>query len=122
MKKNIENALNKERLIDITTIGRKTGLPRRIEVAFYRIAGKIYITGTPGKRSWYANILANPSFTFHLKQSVHADLTAQAIPILEESRKREVLTTITARRNKPEEIDLYVERSPLIEVQLSDSL
>ena len=48
MTPSIEQALDTDRVIDITTIGRKTGEPRRIEIWFHRIDGRYYITGTPG--------------------------------------------------------------------------
>jgi deazaflavin-dependent oxidoreductase (nitroreductase family) len=84
MNDKILRALERDRTIDITTIGRKTGKPRRIEIWFHNLDGRLYITGSPGKRSWYANLLANPEFTFHLKGSIQADLPARARPILDE--------------------------------------
>src|SRR4051812_46118429 len=76
-----KQALANDRVIDITTIGSRSGQPRRKEMWFHNIDGRIYITGTPGKRDWYANMVANPSFTFHLKESATADLAARARPI-----------------------------------------
>jgi hypothetical protein len=49
-----------ERTIDVTTLGRCSGIPRRIEVWFHRVDGRWYLTGMPGPRSWYANLRANP--------------------------------------------------------------
>ena len=49
-----------ERTIDITTLGRCSGIPRRIEVWFHRVDGRWYLTGVPGPRGWYANLRANP--------------------------------------------------------------
>lgn len=69
MNEKIAQALAQDRVIDITTTGRKTGQPRRIEIWFHRWNGRYYITGLPGKRSWYANLLVYPEFTFHLKGS-----------------------------------------------------
>ena len=60
--------------VDITTIGTRSGEPRRIEIWFHNVDGTVYLTGLPGPRAWYANLLANPRFTFHLKHGVHADL------------------------------------------------
>src|SRR5437870_1705763 len=76
----VKQALERDRTIDITTRGRKTGQPRRKEIWFHNVEGRLYITGTPGRRDWYANLLAHPEFTFHLKQSVRADLPAVACP------------------------------------------
>ena len=47
MDATIQQALEKERTIDITTTGRKTGQPRRIEIWFHNLDGDLYITGLP---------------------------------------------------------------------------
>jgi deazaflavin-dependent oxidoreductase (nitroreductase family) len=45
----------------ITTTGRKTGLPREIEIWFVEIDGRVYILAEHGyKAHWVQNILANP--------------------------------------------------------------
>ena len=68
MNKDLQQAVESDHTIDITTIGRKTGKPRRIEICYYLIDGRIYITGIPPKkRDWFANLSANPEFIFHLK-------------------------------------------------------
>ena len=66
----VRSALETDRVIDITTVGRRTGQPQRKEIWFHNLAGRIFITGSPGRRDWYANLLATPGFTFHLKGSV----------------------------------------------------
>jgi len=64
---------------DITTTGRKSGEPSRIEIYFHHFDGEYFITGKPGsKRDWLANLSANPDFTLHLKRGVVADLPARA--------------------------------------------
>ena len=72
-----------ERTIDITTTGRRTGQPRRIEIVFYRLDDDIYLSGIPAPttRNWLANLAAEPRFTFHLKHGVVADLPATATVI-----------------------------------------
>ena len=77
MDEAVRQALERDRTIDITTTGRNTGQPRLKEIWFHNIEGRLYITGTPGSRDWYANLVANPRFIFHLKQSAQADLTAR---------------------------------------------
>jgi hypothetical protein len=72
MDKEVKETLERDRTIDITITGRKTGQPRRKEIWFHNLEGRLFITGTPGRRDWYANMPANPDFTFHLKQSVPA--------------------------------------------------
>lgn len=53
------------RVIDITTIGRRSGEPARIEIWWFHIGGRFIITGTPGPRDWYANLVADPSIVIH---------------------------------------------------------
>lgn len=113
-------ALEHDRLIDITTTGRNSGEARRIEIGFTNVDGHIYITGRPGRRSWYANLLANPSFTFHLKQSAQADVAATATPVRDGGERRRILGAMLARMDRPNELDAWVEGSPLVEVQLSE--
>jgi deazaflavin-dependent oxidoreductase (nitroreductase family) len=121
MNEQIKAALARDQTIDITTIGRKTGQPRRIEIWFHNIDGKLYITGSPGSRGWYANLLANPEFTFHLKRSVQADLPARARPITGESERREVLARIVETLSGERDFEEWVKRSPLVEVELASA-
>jgi deazaflavin-dependent oxidoreductase (nitroreductase family) len=116
MDKLVERALARDRVIDITTEGRKTGKARRIEIWFFNLDGRFYITGSPGRRSWYANILAHPEFTFHVKGSAKADLPARARPIVEQGERREVLTKIQPLAGTFRELEPWVKGSPLIEV------
>jgi hypothetical protein len=37
-----------ERTIDITTLGARSGIPRRTEVWFHRVDGRWYLTGMLG--------------------------------------------------------------------------
>ncbi|MBW4042934.1 MAG: nitroreductase family deazaflavin-dependent oxidoreductase [Acidobacteria bacterium] len=119
MTPSIEQALRADRVIDITTIGRKTGEARRIEIWFHRIDGRYYITGTPGARSWYANLVAHPEFTFHLKESTQADLAAVARPV-EGAEKARVLKAIE-ESVASSDITFDVEKSPLVEVTWADA-
>ena len=111
----ITRALSRGHTIDITTIGRQSGQPRRIELVFHNIDGRIVISGLPGRRSWYANLLANPSFTFHLKGAVKADLPATARAIVEPEGRRAVMARV-ARNWGRADLEVMMHRSPLIEV------
>ena len=116
---NVAEALKHGHTIDITTTGRKTGEPRRLEIVFHNIDGRLYISGTPSprRRSWLANLDANPKFTFHLKGKVRADLPATARVIDGQAERREILPHI-ARIWKRNDLDQMVRYSPLIEVTL----
>jgi deazaflavin-dependent oxidoreductase (nitroreductase family) len=114
----IRDALSRGGVIDITTTGRKTGNPHRIEIVFHNVGGRLYVSGMPGfKRSYIANLTANPHFTLHLKRGVHADLAATARVITDEAERREVLPHI-ARIWKRDDIDNMVATSPLFEVTI----
>ena len=69
MDEGVRRALSHGQTIDITTTGRRSGLPRRIEIVFHNFDGRIYISGLPSrrKRAWLANLEADPHLTLHLK-------------------------------------------------------
>jgi deazaflavin-dependent oxidoreductase (nitroreductase family) len=117
MDEQIKQELARGRTADITTLGRKSGQPHRREIWYHNLDGQIYITGSPGKRDWYANLVANPALTLHLKEGLHADLLAQAIPIVEPEAKRAILDRIMHNIGRPSnELETWVAQSPLIEV------
>ena len=116
MDERISRALTTDRTIDITTTGRASGQPRRLEIWFHNLDGRIYVTGTPGKRDWYANLLADPAFTFHLKEGVTADLSARATPITDEQARRAVFARILAKLGRAGDLEAWVAGSPLVEV------
>lgn len=118
MNQQIEQALKTDNLIDITTIGKNSGEARRIEIVFHNFDDALYITGRPGKRDWYANLLANPRFTFHLKENIQADLPAVATPITDEATRRSVLARVVEKWNQQAAYEAFVESSPLVEVKL----
>jgi deazaflavin-dependent oxidoreductase (nitroreductase family) len=111
----IRRALSRGHLIDITTTGKRSGLPRRIELVFHNIDGRIYLSGLPGRRSWYANLLANPRLTFHLKRVVEANLPATARPITEPVERRAIMAQVARNWNR-NDLDVMLAHSPLVEV------
>ena len=114
----VQRALAHDRTVDITTIGRRSGQARRIEIAFHNLDGRMYISGRPGRRGWYANVVAHPDFVLHLKQTAHADIPARAHPITDPAERRPVLSRILAGIGRESELEDWVDRSPLIEVKL----
>lgn len=118
------------RTIDITTTGARTGRARRIEIWFYRAHGAVYLTTQPARRSWYANLLVNPDFTFHLKHGVTADLRAHAEPVLDPEERRRVFVDIVADLDQPlhraylsqpvQPVEEWVAGSPLVRVTFDD--
>ncbi len=122
-----------DRTIDITTTGRRSGRPRRIEIVFYRIEESVYLSGIPAPRSrdWLANLSAEPHFTFHLKHGVLADLPAVATVITDEAERRRLLAPLVDQFNLRRgddsewpraELDEWVRSSPLARVDFVGQL
>ena len=116
----IQRALETDRVIDITTIGRRSGEQRRKEMWCCNVDGTVYLSGRPGRRGWYANLLASPAFTFHLKQSVEADPPAVAVPITDPDERQRVIEAIIAGYGGGS-VDEWVADSPLVRVELGES-
>lgn len=114
----IRRVLRHGHAIDMTTIGRRSGLPRRIEIVFHSFDGHLYISGKPSHRTraWLHNLRANPRFTFHLKQLLQTDLPATAREITDPTERREVLEKVArVWRQDPEAMIRF---SPLVEVAI----
>ena len=107
-------ALRRNRTIDITTTGAKSGRQRRIETWAWVDGDTVYLTGSPGRRDWYANLLANPDFTLHLKRGTQADVPARARPIVDRAERQPIF-----ERLRPAHSDAWTEGSPLVEVGFS---
>lgn len=117
----IQRALREDLVIDITTTGRKTGQARRIEIWFHNLDGELYLTGLPGTRHWMANLLAEPRFTFHLKESAAADIPGRAEAITEPTARRRILAALLAKMQLPPErsdLEQWVAGSPLLRLEL----
>lgn len=115
MDPRVAKVLQRGERMDITTIGRRSGRPRRIELVYHNVDGRILISGRPGfPRSWIANLRANPRFTFHLKRSIRADLPATARVITDRDERERLLAPIAEawRMSLP----VMVAGSPLVEV------
>jgi deazaflavin-dependent oxidoreductase (nitroreductase family) len=118
----VRRALRHGQTIDITTTGRRTGLPRRIEIVFHNFGGRLYITGRPSaqrKRAWLLNLEADPGFTFHLKRPVVADLPATARIVTVEAERRAVFTEVVKVWTQ-QDVETMTRHSPLIEVFIDD--
>jgi len=119
----IRAALAAGQVIDITTTGRRTGEPRRIEIVYHVIDGRLFISGSPrpGRtRAWIHSLESDPRLTFHLKGAVRADLPATARVITDPDERRRVLSWITTNAWKNQDLETMMEASPLIEVTIED--
>jgi F420H(2)-dependent quinone reductase len=74
---------------DVSTIGRHSGSVRRIEIWYVLVDGQIVLTGTPGPRSWLANLREHPEAVLHLRDPAR-DLTVVAREVTEPAQRRRV--------------------------------
>ena len=125
MNDEITNALAHGHTIDITTTGRKTGEPRRIEIVFHNIDGRLIITGSPRAdhtRAWIYNLEADPELTFHLKGDVTADLPATARIITDPTDRRDIAAWVIANAWPQQDVEQMTAHSPMIEVTILDAV
>ena len=127
----IRKALNKDRTIDIITTGAKSGLPRKTEIWFTNVSGRIIICGTPDargnkgprtRRDWLANLKANPEFLFCLKESLTVKLPARAVIILDPQDRRQLMSAPETKwyRDQVDSVEDLVAGSPIVEVFFED--
>jgi len=127
MDQEVTTALGEGGIADITTIGRKTGQPHRIEIVFHHFDDDLYLTGRPGfKRDWQANIEANPEFTLHLKRGVVADVAVRGEPEPDREVRAAILLRVLVENwgTDPEkaraDLDRWVDTAPFIRFRPSE--
>ena len=117
MDDRIRRVLDHRQLIDITTTGRRSGQPRRLEIVMHNFDGRLYISGIPrrARRAWLLNLEADPTLTVHLKGALSVDLPAHARIITETTERRAILERVASAWGRTD-VEAMVAWSPLIEV------
>lgn len=111
------DALASHQTIDITTFGRKSGKPRRVEIWWFRVEGRFIVTGTPGRRDWLANLRADPRLIVHVNG---LDIDATASVVDDASFRRRVFTRPqTGWYSSQAELDHLVQTAPMIEIHFT---
>jgi deazaflavin-dependent oxidoreductase (nitroreductase family) len=66
-------------VLHLTTVGRRTGLPREIEIWFVVQCGRLYLFAETGEAAgWVKNIRRNPKVTVRIGEW-HIDATARVL-------------------------------------------
>jgi deazaflavin-dependent oxidoreductase (nitroreductase family) len=113
----VRDELADDPTVDITTIGRRSGLPRRIEIWMMDVDGRFFITGTPGQRDWLANLLADPTLVVHLKRRAHLDIEARAEPVEDPATRRQVFEHLVSHWYRTQtDLDELVATAPMVEI------
>ena len=85
---------------------------------YTQLDGRFFITGTPGRRDWLANLRADPRLTVHLKRRAHRDLDATATEVTDPATRRWVLEHAAAYWYREQRsVDDLVETAPMVEVR-----
>ena len=104
------------RTIDFSTIGRRSSEPTRIEIWWFHVNGRFIISGTPGKRDWMANVLANPKITVH---STHGDFSGSATVVTDVEIRRDFFTHPDVGWNRTQsELERLIAAAPMIKIHL----
>ena len=104
MKDDLVDRLAGIRTIEISTVGRRSGRPVRIEIWWFHFERRFLITGTPGPRDWLANLQADPRMIVH---ALGEDLPAIARPLTDRDFRRRFFTQPDA------DVDWYLSQAPL---------
>lgn len=100
--------------IDLTTYGRRSGKPRRIEIWWFYVEDRFIVTGTPGKRDWYANVLSDPRVVVHTQRG---DFAAEATVITDSAFRSSVFQHPNVGWYKTQsDLDALVATAPMIEI------
>lgn len=123
MDPDIRAALHTSQVIDLTTTGRRSGQPRRIEIFLHAEDDRLFITGMPqaGRtRDWIHNVTDDPRVVVHLKQAVSADVPATARVVTDHAERLPFMEA-AARRWGRTDVDEMVAHSPLIVLTVDQS-
>ncbi|MCA2218932.1 nitroreductase family deazaflavin-dependent oxidoreductase [Jidongwangia harbinensis] len=112
----VRRALDRQQTVEITTIGRRSGQPRRIETWRYRAGGRYWLTGSPGSRDWYANLVAHPRFTLHL---TGLDLPVRGRVVTDQQERTRVFREIVPGLSWAGDVGTWIDGSPLVEIELA---
>ena len=118
----VRTALHRSQVIDLTTTGRRSARPRRIEIFLHDRDGQLFITGMPRAdrtRDWIHNISADPHVVVHLKQDIGADVPATARVVTDVDERRPLIEAAAARWGRTD-VDTMLQHSPLIVLEVDD--
>ncbi len=107
--------LARHRTVDMTTIGRKSGEPRTIEIWWFRFEHRFIVTGTPGRRDWLANVRADPRVVIEV-EDLRVEATALEVSDAE-FRRRFFHSTDPRWYRTQAGLDRLVDEAPMISLE-----
>ena len=102
---------------ELSTVGRRSGRPRRVEIWYVVVDGQIVVTGTPGARHWLANLRDDPGAVLHLRDP-QRDLAVRATEVVESAARRRVAEEAWRLQpwyaEQPYSLEQWVADSPMV--------
>jgi deazaflavin-dependent oxidoreductase (nitroreductase family) len=102
---------------DLSTMGRRSGRWRRVEIWYVIVDGRMVVTGTPGARHWLANLRANHEAVVHLRDP-DRDLAVSAQEVTEERCRRRIVAEAWDLQpwyaKQAYSMDDWVQHSPMV--------
>lgn len=102
---------------DLSTLGRRSGRSRRVEIWYVIVDGRIAVTGTPGARHWLANLREHPEAVLHLRDP-DRDVAVTAEEVTDEATRRRVVAEAWRLQpwyaEQPYSIEDWVTGSPMV--------
>lgn len=109
---------------DLTTVGRRSGQPRRVEIWYVTVDGEIVVTGIPGVRSWLANLRARSQAVLHLR-SPDRDIEVEAAEVTDKAKRRRITTEAFRLQpwyaQQPYSLEDWVDGAPMVVLTATDS-
>jgi deazaflavin-dependent oxidoreductase (nitroreductase family) len=102
---------------DLSTVGRRSGRTRRVEIWYVVVDGRVVLTGTPGPRHWLANLRERPRGVLHLREPT-SDVPVTAAEVTDRSARRRIAEQAWRLQRwyaqQPYSIDDWVSGSPMV--------
>lgn len=102
---------------EVSTVGRRSGRVRRVEIWYVVVDGQIVLAGTPGGRSWLANLREHPQAVLHLRVPVR-ELDVLAQEVMDPVRRRRITDQAWRLQPwyaaQPYSVDDWVRGSPMV--------
>jgi deazaflavin-dependent oxidoreductase (nitroreductase family) len=92
------NSVADQRVLYLTTVGRRTGLPREIEIWFVVWCERVYLFAETGEAAeWVKNIRRNPKVTVRIGEW-QSDATARVLDRRTDQKLRDEVASIARRK------------------------
>ena len=109
--------LARTRTVDLVTLGRRSGQLRRVEIWWFHFEDRFIVTGTSGRRDWYANVLADPNVAIETR---YGDFPGLARVVTDPQFRQRFFTDRAAGwYSTQSELTALVDTAPMIEVVLA---